>query len=151
MTFFIILYLRPLHREGYLYEPTSWSFHLRVFEIAITKNSCCDIFIYKVKAPFLFGTKTKLLIHPAIIENTLDHCVKSVQIRSFFWSVFSRIRTEYGETRSISPYSVRMRENKDQKKLHIWTLFCRSVCFGSFDHLRNLLWISLELFCRIQL
>ena len=23
---------------------------------------------------------------------------------------------------SISPYSVRMRENKDQKKLHIWTI-----------------------------
>ena len=23
------------------------------------------------------------------------YCVKSVQIRSFFWSVFSRIRTEY--------------------------------------------------------
>ena len=33
----------------------------------------------------------------------------------FLWSVFSRIRTEYGETRSISPYSVRMRENTDQK------------------------------------
>ena len=43
------------------------------------------------------------------------HCVKSVQIRSFFWSVFFRIRTEYGEIRSISPYSVRMRENTDQK------------------------------------
>ena len=28
-------------------------------------------------------------------------CVKSVQIRIFFWSVFSRIRTEYGEIRSI--------------------------------------------------
>ena len=28
------------------------------------------------------------------------HCVKSVQIRSFFWFVFSRIRTEYGEIRS---------------------------------------------------
>ena len=25
------------------------------------------------------------------------HCVKSVQIRSCFWSGFSRIRTEYGE------------------------------------------------------
>ena len=49
------------------------------------------------------------------------HCLKSVQIRSFFWSVFSRIRTEYGEN-SVSPYSVRMRENTDQKKLHIWTL-----------------------------
>ena len=33
----------------------------------------------------------------------------------FFWSVFSRIWTEYSETRSISPYSVRMKENKDQK------------------------------------
>ena len=34
----------------------------------------------------------------------------------FFWSLFSRIRTEYGEIRSISPYSVRIRENEDQKK-----------------------------------
>ena len=24
------------------------------------------------------------------------HCVKSVQIRCFFWSVFSHLRTEYG-------------------------------------------------------
>ena len=31
-----------------------------------------------------------------------------------FWSVFSRIRTEYGEAFHISPYSVRMRENTDQ-------------------------------------
>ena len=51
------------------------------------------------------------------------HCVKSVEIRSFFWYVFSRICTEYGEIRSISPYSVQMRENTDQKKLRIWTLF----------------------------
>ena len=42
------------------------------------------------------------------------HCVKSVQIQSYFWSVFSRIRTEYGEILRISPYSVRMRENTDQ-------------------------------------
>ena len=44
------------------------------------------------------------------------HCVQSVQIRSFLWSVFSRIRTEY---------SAGMRENTDQKKLRIWTLFTR--------------------------
>ena len=49
------------------------------------------------------------------------HCVKSVQILSFFWSVFSSIRTEYGEILRISPYLVGMRENKDQKKLRIWT------------------------------
>ena len=30
------------------------------------------------------------------------HCVKSVQIRSYFWSVFSRIRTEYEP--EITPY-----------------------------------------------
>ena len=46
----------------------------------------------------------------------LTHCVKSVQMRSFFWSVFSRIRTEYGEI-------LQMRQNTDQKKLRIWTLF----------------------------
>ena len=51
------------------------------------------------------------------------HCVKSVQMRSFFWSLFSRIWTEYGDLRSISLYSARMREYRDQKKLRIWALF----------------------------
>ena len=41
--------------------------------------------------------------------NKKFHCVKSAQIRSFFWPVFSRIRTEYGEI------------------LRIWTLFTK--CF----------------------
>ena len=31
-----------------------------------------------------------------------------------FWSAYSHIRTEYGEIRSISLYSIRMRENTDQ-------------------------------------
>ena len=43
------------------------------------------------------------------------HCVKSVQIRSFVWSLFSRIRTEYREILRSSPFSVRMRENTEQK------------------------------------
>ena len=34
----------------------------------------------------------------------LNHCVKSGQIRSFFWSVFSRIRTEYGEILYLSVF-----------------------------------------------
>ena len=33
----------------------------------------------------------------------------------FFWSVFSRIRTEYGEILCISLYSAQMRENMDLK------------------------------------
>ena len=43
----------------------------------------------------------------------MSHCIKSVQIRSFFWSVFSRIWTEL--------YSVRMRENTDQKTPYLDT------------------------------
>ena len=36
------------------------------------------------------------------------HCVTSAQIRSFFWSIFSWIRTEYGEIRSVK---IRTRKN----------------------------------------
>ena len=51
------------------------------------------------------------------------HCVKSVQIRSFFWSVFSCILTEYGDLPRKSRFSARIQENTDQKKLRICTLF----------------------------
>ena len=34
-----------------------------------------------------------------------NHCVKNIQIRSYFWSVFSYIRTEYSD----------LQENTDQK------------------------------------
>ena len=53
----------------------------------------------------------------------MNYCVKSVQIRIFFWSVISPIRTEYGKIRSISPYSVWIREYTYQKILRIWTVF----------------------------
>ena len=39
----------------------------------------------------------------------------------FLWSVFSRIWAEYGDLRSKSPYSVRMRENTHQKTLYLDT------------------------------
>ena len=55
------------------------------------------------------------------------HCVKSVRIRSCSGSVFSRIRTEFGEIRSISPYSVWMWENTDQNNSD-YGYFSRSVC-----------------------
>ena len=52
------------------------------------------------------------------------YCVKSVYTvyilrekcphSESFWSLFSRVRTEYGEILRISPYSVRMQENPDQ-------------------------------------
>ena len=45
---------------------------------------------------------------------SLTHCVKIVRIRSFL-SVFSCIWTEYGKTRAISPYSVKIQENTEKK------------------------------------
>ena len=41
--------------------------------------------------------------------------VRNFPHSAFFRSVFSRIRTEHGEIPLISPYSIRMRENTDQK------------------------------------
>ena len=61
------------------------------------------------------------------------HRKKSVQIQSFFWSVFSRIRTEYGEILRIwtlrvwTPYSV---YTDILWTLHIWT---KNSLFGHFS------------------
>ena len=51
-----------------------------------------------------------------IVQNTCSHnhqhYVKSVQIRSFFWSVFSRIHTEYGEILRIQSECGKIRTRK---------------------------------------
>ena len=44
----------------------------------------------------------------------------------FFWSIFPRIWTEYGEIGRISPHLVRMKENTDQKNFE-YKHFSRSV------------------------
>ena len=51
------------------------------------------------------------------------HYLKSAQIRSYFWPVLSCIRTEYGDLRGKSSFSVRIQEATDQKQLRIGTLF----------------------------
>ena len=60
------------------------------------------------------------------------HCVKCAQIRSFFWSVFSRIRTGSGDLLRKFPYSVRVRENTDQKKTPYLDTFY-AVIFGQHN------------------
>ena len=49
-----------------------------------------------------------------------------------FWSVFSSIRTGYGDTRSFSPYSVWMRENTEQNTSE-YVHFLRSVKVNKRD------------------
>ena len=51
---------------------------------------------------------------------------KRCRYSKLFWSAFSRIWTEYGEIRSISPYSVGMRENTHQNNSE-YRHFSRSV------------------------
>ena len=54
-------------------------------------------------------TKSKIL-NEKDLKNTLrEKCPYS----ELFWSTFFRIWTDYGEIRSISPYSVRMQEDAD--------------------------------------
>ena len=48
-----------------------------------------------------FRTKTKNQQAKSIFETTKQrHCVKSVQIRSYFWSVFSCIQSEHRKIRT---------------------------------------------------
>ena len=44
-------------------------------------------------------------------------------LSEFIWFVFSRTWTEYGERLCISPHSIRMRENAEQKNPRIRTFF----------------------------
>ena len=60
-----------------------------------------------------------------VVETLHEKCPNT----EFFWSVFSRIRTEYGEILRISWYSVWMRENTDQI----------NSAFGQFSRSWNLL------------
>ena len=46
-------------------------------------------------------------------NKTIITLCKKCPYSQLFWSAFSRIRTEYGEIRNISPYSVRMWEKAD--------------------------------------
>ena len=56
-----------------------------------------------------------------------DALRKRYPYSELFWSSFSRIRTEYGEIQSISPYSVQMSENAAQNNSE-YGHFSRSDC-----------------------
>ena len=89
--------------------------------------------------------------------------MKSVQTRSFFWSVYSRTRVEYEDLLRKSLYSVRARKNTDQKKLRMrslftqfwwrcWAFLDRKFCFTYFNFyqwwlLRSRAVIALKLSC----
>ena len=90
------------------------------------------IFILKTKAHDKICFKTfhifyalwpQNIIHAKYYYITLP---KKCSYLELFWSVFSRIPTEYREIQSISEHSVQMRENTDQKNSE-YGHFLRSV------------------------
>ena len=77
------------------------------------------------------GVYERLLLKPVGVSSDQlklvhsFHCAKSVQIRSVFWSLFSRNRTEYRETRSIQSKCGKIRTRKNPVFGH----FSRSVLY----------------------
>ena len=89
---------------------------MKIF-FSLLKKLCVRIIIYPDDMLLMVASQEELLIPrdtlifllkqlgflnstPTSILEFLQ-CVKSVQIRSYFWSVFSRIWTEHGGMRSI--------------------------------------------------
>ena len=95
----------------------SWIFQRKFYRYACVADGLTSVLFAKSMKP-VFSTLTKLgynvsnylddifISGDTFAECTLrEKCPHSV----FFWCVFFSIRTEYWEIRSISPYSVRMR------------------------------------------
>ena len=87
------------------------------------------VFFYSANINIFF-LNIKLCIH-FVYKNCTRciqpmHCVKSVQIRSYFWSVFFCIRTEYRKirTRNNSAFHAVMCTKCIQNVYHISTNFC---------------------------
>ena len=53
---------------------------------------------------YCYGAYTRIIPYFSSKHKTfvITHCVKSVQIRSYFWSVFSCIQSEYREIQTIN-------------------------------------------------
>ena len=86
------------------------------FQIYLTSRPYCGQILEKNIEIVTYNWQVKYLYH----------CVKSVQIHSFFWSIISCLRTEYEYLLCKSPYSAWIHENKTQKNSAFWH-FSRSV------------------------
>ena len=77
--------------------------------IAVGKYTKVDINVFWL-CPVLLDFFFILILFVFFYDTRILHCVKSVQIRSYFWSVFSYIQTKYEDMLRKSPYSVLIRK-----------------------------------------
>ena len=80
-------------------------------------------------ATFLFVSRCRIWLNFKYVN--VIHCAKSVQIWSYLWSVFSHIRTEYGEI--SSDYTECENLNRCELEL-FWEEFS---WFGNYFHWQN--------------
>ena len=114
--------LRQIKRNAYwrrVFNIALIFFKTKTTEIASAFYNSEGKVVLNIKLLKLWKRKSEEISH-VIFYYIHRHCVKSVQIQNFFWSVFSCVQNQYRELRSIQ-------ENTDQKKLCIWILFtlCR--------------------------
>ena len=89
------------------------AYKIRAVQVSSEMNLLKEVFIVNCLLLYIFtasfsihSDKWKLNFYPRaefysqILYLDQLHCVKSVQIRSYFWSVFSCIRTEYSKIRT---------------------------------------------------
>ena len=131
---FSIVKLDPAHYK--FVTNLNSAYHALKYSIYIWSLRLKNHTISSAKKCFVSKNKT-LIKYSSLNENFITFFNEVLTLRvykdfpntEFFWSVLSHIQTEYREILHISPYSARMRENTDQKKLRIWTLFTQCVIF----------------------
>ena len=102
--------------------------------VIISVRSHCKIlqnFSETVRAKWFFCA-FKLVGYRLLCKTSLISLPKKCPYSSLFWSIFSRIRTEYAEILPISPYSVRMKYNTNQNNPE-YGQFLRSVFKSSLE------------------
>ena len=83
-------------------------------------KSICKLLLptkYQLRLSFITVNEKKqnyIYFQPIFSFHTCWTQRKKCLYSKIFWSLFWRIRTEYGKVQSISQCSVQMRENKDQ-------------------------------------
>ena len=107
----------------------NWAFHTAFCTMLVcmvqVPNLKMGSLVWHVNGWFSQNARSVILLN-FVSSYFKSHCVKSVLIRSFFWSVFSCIRTEYLNLRIHSEYrKIRARKN------YVFGYFHAVICKGT--------------------
>ena len=136
LTVFIMnIYRRTCNQVKHL----RWSFFPKIVNGTIFEKTPSQL-LYRVQdTPLIYSKTTQLWFKLSLLKSSSKYfkpsntdCMKSVQIQSFFWSVFSRIRTKYGDllrnfSHSDRNYSLTvLKVNGDIHKVQFKTYFLQN-------------------------